>query len=203
MVSTSELMISVNGSLPVKTLPELIQYAQASPGKLNFGSNVGSILHLAGELFNQRAKVQIIHIPYKSNLEALNDLIAGHIQVMFDTIPGTQPQLSSGKVRAIAVASSQRSNLLSDVPTAAESGLTDYDVATWAMLQGPAGLPKEIVAKLNKATVEAVSSSELQARFVKLGITPLSSSPEQAREILENDYARWGKIVSDLNLKVN
>ena len=126
----------------------------------------GSILHLAGELFNQRAKVQIIHIPYKSNLEALNDLIAGHIQVIFDTIPGTQPQLSSGKVRAIAVASSQRSNLLSDVPTAAESGLTDYDVATWAMLQGPAGLPKEIVAKLNKATVEAVSSSELQARFL-------------------------------------
>lgn len=203
MVSTSELMIAVNANLPVKTLPELIQFAKASPGKLNFGSNVGSILHLAGELFSQRANVQIVHIPYKSNLEALNDLIAGHIQVIFDTIPGTQPQLISGKVRAIAVASSKRSDLLSDVPTAAEGGLADYEVATWAMLQGPAGLPKEVVEKLNRATVEAVSSSEVQQRFSNLGITPAFSSPEQAREILERDYERWGKIVRQLNLKVN
>jgi tripartite-type tricarboxylate transporter receptor subunit TctC len=203
MVSASELMISVNPSVPAKNLNELVQFAQANPGKLNFGSNVGSILHLAGELFNDLAKTKITHVPYKSSGQALNDLLGGQIQVMFDTVPSALPQIKAGKLRGIAVASAKRSKQLADVPTALESGLKDYEVATWAMIEGPAGLPRNIVMKLNGAIIAAVKSPELQARFGQMGLIPLTSTPEQAAATLNADYARWGAVVKKLGLVVD
>lgn len=202
MVSASELMISVNPAVPAKNLKELIQYAQANPGKLNFGSNVGSILHLAGELFNDMAKTQITHVPYKSSGQALNDLLGGQIQVMFDTVPSALPQIKSGKLRAISLASAKRSAQMPDVPTAREAGLPGYEVATWAMIEGPAGLPRGIVTRLNGAIIAAVKSPELQARFAQMGLIPLTSTPEEAAATLKADYARWGAVVKKLGLIV-
>lgn len=203
MVSASELMISLNPAVPAKTLQELVQYAHANPGKLNFGSNVGSILHLAGELFNDLARTKITHIPYKSSGQALNDLLGGQIQVMFDTVPSALPHIKSGKLRAIAVATPKRSAQLPDVPTAGEAGLKGYEVSTWAMIEGPAGLPRDIVAKLNGAIVAAVKSPELQARFAQMGLIPLTSTPEEAAATLKADHARWGAVVKKLGLVVD
>jgi tripartite-type tricarboxylate transporter receptor subunit TctC len=203
MVSASELMISLNPAVPAKTLQELVHYAHANPGKLNFGSNVGSILHLAGELFNDMARTKITHIPYKSSGQALNDLLGGQIQVMFDTVPSALPHIKSGKLRAIAVATPKRSAQLPDVPTAGEAGLKGYDVSTWAMIAGPAGLPRDIVAKLNGAIVAAVKSAELQARFAQMGLIPLTSTPEEAAATLKADHARWGAVVKKLGLVVD
>jgi tripartite-type tricarboxylate transporter receptor subunit TctC len=203
MVSASELMISVNPAVPANNLKELIQYAQANPGKLNLGSNVGSILHLAGELFNDLAKTKITHVPYKSSGQALNDLLGGQIQVMFDTVPSALPQIKSGKLRSIAVATSQRSKQLPETPTAKESGLNGYEVATWAMIEGPAGLPRDVVTKLNTAIVAAVKSPELQARFAQMGLIALTSTPEEAAATLKADYARWGGVVKKLGLQVD
>ena len=202
MVSASEMMISVNPNVPATNLKELIQFAQANPGKLNFGSNVGSVLHLAGELFNDMAKTKIAHVPYKSSGQALTDLLGGQIQVMFDTIPSALPQVRSGKLRAIAVAMPRRSSILPDVPTADEAGLKGYEVATWAMLEGPAGLPRDIVTRLNSATVAAVKSKELQERFAQMGLTPITSTPEEAAATLKSDHARWGAVVRKLGLIV-
>ena len=203
MVSASELMISLNPVVPAKNLDELIKYAHANPGKLNFGSNVGSILHLAGELFNDLAQTKITHIPYKSSGQALNDLLSGQIQVMFDTVPSALPHIKSGKLRAIAVATPKRTAQLPDVPTAAEAGLKGYEVATWAMIEGPAGLPRDIVTKLNGAIVAAVKSPELQARFSQMGLIPLTSTPEEAAATLKADHARWGAVVKKLGLIVD
>lgn len=203
LVSASELMISVNPAVPANTLPELIKYAQANPGKLNFGSNVGSILHLAGELFNDLAKVKITHVPYKSSGQALNDLLGGQIQVMFDTVPSALPQIKSGKLRGIAVATEKRSAQLADVPTARESGLPGYEVSTWGMIAGPANLPRDVVAKLNTAIVAAVKSPDLQARFTQMGLIPLTSTPEEAAATLKADYARWGAVVKKIGLVVD
>lgn len=202
MVSASELMISLNPAVPAKNLQELIQYARANPGKLNFGSNVGSILHLAGELFNDLAKTRITHVPYKSSGQALTDLLSGQIQVMFDTVPSALPQIKAGKLRGIAIASPKRDAQLTDVPTAKEAGLAGYEVATWAMIEGPAGLPRDVVAKLNTAIVAAVKSPELQARFAQMGLIPQSSTPEEAAAILKADHARWGAVVKKLGLVV-
>jgi tripartite-type tricarboxylate transporter receptor subunit TctC len=202
MVSASELMISVNPTVPVKTLKELIHYAQSNPSKLNFGSNVGSTLHLAGELFNTAAKTQIMHVPYKSSGQALNDLLSGTIQVMFDTVPSALPQIKAGKLRPISVASSMRNPQLPDVPTAQEGGLAGYEVATWAMVAGPAGLPRDVVMRLNSAITAAVKSPEVQVRFAQMGLTPLTSTPEEAAATLKTDYERWGAVVKRLNLTV-
>lgn len=202
MVSASELMISLNPAVPAKNLKELIDYAHANPGKLNFGSNVGSILHLAGELFNDLAKTKIAHVPYKSSGQALTDLLSGQIQVMFDTVPSALPQIKAGKLRGIAIASPQRDRQLPDVPTAKEAGLAGYEVATWAMIEGPAGLPRDVVARLNTAIVAAVKSPELQARFAQMGLIPQSSTPEEAAAILKADHARWGAVVKKLGLVV-
>jgi tripartite-type tricarboxylate transporter receptor subunit TctC len=203
LVSASELMISVNPAVPANTLPELIKYAQANPGKLNFGSNVGSILHLAGELFNDLAKVKITHVPYKSSGQALNDLLGGQIQVMFDTVPSALPQIKSGKLRGIAVATEKRSAQLSDVPTARESGLQGYEVSTWGMIAGPAGMQRDVVAKLNTAIVAAVKSPDLQSRFTQMGLIPLTSTPEEATATLKADHARWGAVVKKIGLVVD
>jgi tripartite-type tricarboxylate transporter receptor subunit TctC len=196
-------MISVNPAVPANTLPELIKYAQANPGKLNFGSNVGSILHLAGELFNDLAKVKITHVPYKSSGQALNDLLGGQIQVMFDTVPSALPQIKSGKLRGIAVATEKRSAQLSDVPTARESGLQGYEVSTWGMIAGPAGMQRDVVAKLNTAIVAAVKSPDLQSRFTQMGLIPLTSTPEEATATLKADHARWGAVVKKIGLVVD
>lgn len=202
MVSASEMMISVNPAVPANNLKELIDYARANPNKLNFGSNVGSVLHLAGELFNDMAKVRITHVPYKSSGQALTDLLGGQIQVMFDTIPSALPQIKSAKLRAIAVASAKRSALLPDVPTAQEAGLVGYEPSTWAMLEGPVGLPRDIVMRLNEATIIAIRSRPLQERFAQMGLDPRTSTPEEAAHILKNDYARWGAIVKKIGLVV-
>ena len=116
---------------------------------------------------------------------------------MFDTIPSALPQIKSGKLRAIAVATPERSKQLPDVPTAKEAGLAGYEVATWAMIEGPAGLPRDIVTKLNTAIVAAVKSPELQARFAQMGLIPLTSTPEDAAATLKADHARWGAVVKN------
>jgi tripartite-type tricarboxylate transporter receptor subunit TctC len=139
--------------------------------------------------------VKIAHVPYKSSGQALNDLLGGQIQAMCDTVPSALPQIKSGKFRAIAVATPQRSKQLPDVPTAKKSGLNGYEVATWAMIEGPAGLPRDVLTKLNTAIVAAVKSPELQARFAQLGLIPLTSTPEEAAATLKADHARWGAIV--------
>jgi tripartite-type tricarboxylate transporter receptor subunit TctC len=142
------IVLMVNPGLPIKTVKELIDYAKANPGKVNFGSaGMGSTPHLAGELFKSTAKVQITHVPYRGTAPAMSDLIAGHIQMMFDLLPTSLPQINTGKLRAIANAGAKRAAALKDLPTVAEQGLADFDASSWVALVAPSKTPAPVLRR--------------------------------------------------------
>ena len=179
-------MLVVHPSVPANTVQELIAYAKANPGKLNFASSgSGTSIHLAGELFKAMAGVQMAHVPYKGSAPAIADLLGGQVQIMFDNLPSALPQIKAGKLRALAVTSAQRAPALPDVPTVAESGLPGFEASSWFGLLAPAGTPRDVVAKVN-AEVDALArlargEGEAHRRRAR---TPRAASPEDfARHI--------------------
>jgi tripartite-type tricarboxylate transporter receptor subunit TctC len=201
-IVTTRYALVVHPALPAKSVQELISLARSRPGKLNFASSgVGATPHLCGELFKQLTQVNIVHVPYKGGGPAMTDLVAGQVDMSFATMGSSVGFVQSGKLRALAVTSSERSKLLPDVPTMIEAGVPGYEMTGWYALFVPSGTPQAIVSKLNNAVAAAVASPELQERFHRLGSEPMSSTPEQMMERLRDESVRLTKVITIAGIK--
>ena len=189
-------VLVVNPSVKATTVPELIALAKAQPGQLTFVSaGVGTSVHMAGEMFNYMAGVSMTHVPYRSSVNALVDLIAGRVNVMFDNIPSALGHIRAGKLRAIATTGAARASVLPALPTIAEAGLPGYEAVIWAGLLAPLGTPKPIIAKLNAEGQKAIRSPDFVKRMTDLGNDILGGTPEQMAQKIRADVKRWGPTV--------
>jgi tripartite-type tricarboxylate transporter receptor subunit TctC len=196
LVAETPHFIVVHPSVPAKTVGDLIALAKAKPGYLTFASaGSGSSLHLTGELFKSMAGIDIVHIPYKGAAPAVTDLLGGQISMMFDTGPSALPHVRSGKTRALAVTTANRSRLMPDLPTVVESGLPGYDVTTWFGLVAPSGTPREIVTKLNAEVVRILQTPEVKERLETQAADPVGNTPEEFAAIIKADIAKWGEVI--------
>jgi tripartite-type tricarboxylate transporter receptor subunit TctC len=190
------LMLIVNPSVPATNLRELIAYARANPGKLTFASaGVGTASHLAGELFKEQAKIDILHVPYKGDGATFPDLLAGRVSMMMETIPTALPLVKSGGMRAIGVTVKERSASAPDIPTLAESGLPGFDVSAWTGLFAPAGTPRAIIERLNAETATITHDKAYVSLIQSLGTDVASSSPEAFGQFVHDDVARWTEVI--------
>lgn len=183
---------------PYKNVKELVAYAKANPGKVNFGSSgSGSSIHLSGELFNALAKVDMVHVPYKGSAPAVTDLVGGQIDVMFDNMPSAIQHVRSGRLRALAVTTAKRSPELPDVPTIAEAGVPGYEATSWFGMFAPAGTPAPVVARLNAALVKVLADPAVKKKLAEQGAEPYSETPEQFAEFIRKESAKWSKVVKE------
>jgi len=197
-------VLEVNPSLPINSVQELIAYAKANPGKLNFASSGnGTSIHLSGELFKVMAGVQMTHVPYKGSAPALQDLIGGNVQLMFDNLPPSLPQIKSGKLRALAVTSATRAPALPDVPTIAESGLPGFEASSWFGLVAPAGTPPAIIARINAEVATWLASPEGKEKLAAIGANAAGGSPEDFARHIQAETAKWAKVVKESGAKVD
>jgi tripartite-type tricarboxylate transporter receptor subunit TctC len=195
LAATSTYVLVLNPSVPATTVPELIALLKSKPGQLNYASaGKGTPLHLAAELFKSKTGTDIVHVPYGGDTPALNDLLAGTVQLAFMSVASTAPQIRAGKLRALAVTSASRSDALPDLPTLGELGIAGYDVGTWWGLLAPAGTPDAIVAKLNAAMRKAVALPQTKERFAPLGLDPRSDSPVEFAAFIKEEVARYAAI---------
>lgn len=196
------VVLVAHPSLPVKNVAELMALAKKQPGKLSFGSSGnGGGTHLAGELFNMQAGTSLLHVPYKGSAPAMTDLLGGQVQLMFSDAPTALQHIKSGKVRALGVASAQRSALLPEVPTIAESGLPGYEAYSWAGIVAPAGTPKETVARLSADIGKVLSQPDVKQRLYDAGAEAMPSTPEQFAQMLRTEIVKWGKVVKAANIQ--
>jgi tripartite-type tricarboxylate transporter receptor subunit TctC len=202
MVASAPFMLIVNPDLPVHSVKELIAYAKANPGKLSYGSGgVGSPHHLYAELLKSMTGIAMTHVPYKGSLPALNDVVAGHIQLMFCDIPPAAGMIGAGKVRVLGVSTEKRVPSYPDIPTVAESGVPGYAVAGWFMLVAPAKTPRPIVDKLHEELKTVIASAAIQDQINKLSLVPLATpSVADMQAFVKTEIARWGKIVQQAGI---
>ncbi len=204
VAARSPLVMEVNASVPAKTVKEFVALARANPGKYSFASvGNGNPLHLAGELLNQMAGIDTVHVPFNGSAPALTALIGGHVQLMYDVILSSDPHLKSGKLRALAVTSRQRSVALPDVPTIAESGYPGYEAGIWFALVTRKGTPPEIVKRLNAAATAALAEPAMKQRFDPLGLELTPTAPEGVDQLAEQEQARWAKIIKERNIRLD
>ena len=204
LIARGNMLLAVSPSLPVKSVRELIDLAKKMPGKLtNASSSNGSPGHVAGELFKYMTGTDIVHVPYKGGAMAINDLIAGHVQVMWESLNSISPYARSGKVRPLAVSGARRSPAFPDLPTIAEAGVPGYEASTWSGVIGPAGLPRPIVDRLNAAVNEAIRSPLFVERFAIIGDEPAGGTPEQFAETIRRDSARWAEVIKRSGAKID
>jgi tripartite-type tricarboxylate transporter receptor subunit TctC len=202
LVGIAPLILTVNNEFPAKDVKELIAYAKAHPGKMSFGSSgIGSAAHLTTELLKQTAGIDMVHVPYKGTAPALQDLMGGNIQLLVDVPSTLMPHVRAGKIRALGMFSSARIASASEVPTLAEAGGPALESSTWVMFMAPAGTPREIVDRASQATAKAIADTELKGRFEAIGIVPVGNTPEQARQFLEDEIAKWAKVIRTANVK--
>ncbi len=203
LVSQPPGLLVVNPGLPVKNVAELITYAKANPGKLNYGSaGNGTWNHLFAEHFKALTGIQMTHIPYKGANPAVTDVMSGQIQLSFGPFPAALPQIKSGRLRVLGVTSAQRSPLLPEVPTVAESGLPGYSAATWFAVLAPAKTPQAIITKLNRDINTVLARPEVKAAFAADGTEPAGGTPEQLRESMRSGIKQWGELVRKLGIKL-
>lgn len=183
------------------SVKDLIAQAKAQPGKLTYASaGTGTTIHLAAELFNSTAGVDILHVPYKGSAPAITDLLGRQVDIMFDSVSSAKPHIDSGRLKAIAVTTSKRSTALPNVPTVAESGLKGYELNGWYAVFVPAGTPKPIVDRLNGELVKALKQPDVAKRFEQLGAEPVGSSPEELGRYLRAETTRWAEVVKTRNI---
>jgi tripartite-type tricarboxylate transporter receptor subunit TctC len=195
-------LVTVNPDLPVKTVPELVAYAKANPGKLNFGAANGGTVQLSGELFKMMPGVNIVHVPYRNQAQAATDLIAGQMQVSFDVMPTTIEYVRAGKLRALAVTTAKRSEALPDVPAVAEF-VAGYEASSWHGIAAPRSTPTEIVEKLNREINAALADSRLKARLADLGSAPMPMSPRDFGNFIAEETDKWAKVIKFAGAKVD
>jgi tripartite-type tricarboxylate transporter receptor subunit TctC len=199
--SREPLVIVVNPSVPANTVPELIAYAKANPGKINMASSgIGTTPHVAGELFKMMTGVNIAHVPYRGGPQAITDLLAGQVQVMLGSMPTTIEYIRSGKLRALAVTVAMRLDPLPDVPTVAEF-VPDYEASAWYGIGAPKKTPTEIVDKLNSEINAALADPKMKARLADLGGAVLGGSPADFGKLIAEETEKWGKVIKFANIK--
>lgn len=197
-------ILAVNAALPIHSVKELIAYAKAHPGKLSQGSSGnGSSSHLAGEMLKASAGIDILHVPYKGGAPAMTDVLAGQTSMLFDQVPAVLPHVHSGKVRALAVTTAQRSSAAPDIPTMAEAGVPGYDVNVWFGLLAPTGTPNPIITRLNAEMNKALHDPEFRASLVKMGVDPMPSAPAEFEAFLRAELRRWARIVKTSGAKLD
>jgi tripartite-type tricarboxylate transporter receptor subunit TctC len=196
LVAVTPNVLVVNPSLPVATAREFIAYARANPGKLAFGSGSnGSAGHLAGELFKVDAGVDMLHVPFKGAAPAMQALLAGDTQLMFDNLASATAQVKAGKLKALAVTTARRSKLAPDLPTLAEAGLPGFDISTWFGLLAPAGTPADVVARWNAEVTRILNSTEMRERMTALGAEPAPDTPAEFARFIAGETAKYARIV--------
>jgi tripartite-type tricarboxylate transporter receptor subunit TctC len=201
-IAVIQNVLLVHPSVPAKTLKELIQLARRSPGKFSFGSGgVGTTTHLAPELLQSLTGIKMVHVPYKGSGQALIGLISGDVDTLIMAVPAASGQIHSGKVRAIAVLSAQRSTVIPETPTAREAGVENFEVPIWYGILAPAATPREIIARLNAEIVKALTAPEMKERLATAGIEPVTSTPEQFGVFIKSETARYAKVVKDAGIK--
>jgi tripartite-type tricarboxylate transporter receptor subunit TctC len=204
LVAVTPNVLVVNPSLPVHSVKELIAYAKAHPGKLSFGSgSIGSAGHLAGELFKVDAGVDMVHVPYKGAAPAMQALLAGDTQLMFDNLASAMSQVKAGKLRALAVTTKERSKLAPDLPTMAEAGVPGFDISTWFGLMAPAGTPPEVIAKWNADVTKVLSAPDMRARLEAQGAEAAPDSPREFARFIDEELVKYAKIVKASGAKVD
>lgn len=195
LIGETGFVLSLHPSLPIKSAKELIDYAKANPRKLNYASTgTGGITHLATELFDMLAGVQMTHVPYKGTGPALNDLLGGQIQLMFGAMPAMVPHIKTNRLRGVAVTTTKRNNAVPDLPPLAET-LPGYEAVLWYASWGPKGLPRDIVALWNNEINRIVGTQEMKDRMAGEGLEPAGGPPERFRDVLQRDVAKWTKVV--------
>jgi tripartite-type tricarboxylate transporter receptor subunit TctC len=194
-------VLLVNPSLPAKTFLEFLAYAKANPAKVNMASSgSGTASHIAGELFKMMAGVNMLHVPYRGDVPAITDLLGGQVQVYFGTLSGSIEYIRSGKLRALAVTTATRSEMLPDVPTVGES-VPGYEASTWSGVGAPKGTPIEIVDKLNNEINAALANPKFKARLADLGVTTLALTPADFGKLIADETEKWGKVIRSANIK--
>lgn len=193
----------VRNDLPVNNVREFLEYARKNPGKLNYGSTgSGSSNHLSMELFMKMTGAKLAHIPYKGSAPAVTAMLAGEIDALFDNVPNVLPHIKAGKMKVIGVSGAQRSVLLPDVPTVAESGVPGYEVNVWFGMQVPAGTPRPVVEKLNRDIVTLLREPDVVKRFRDQGVEVVASTPEQFSALVHSEVAKWTQLINDANIRI-
>ena len=198
-------VLVTNATQPdVKTAKDVIAAARKTPGKLTYASaGNGTSIHLAGEVFTSLAQVDMLHVPYKGSGPAVSDLLGGQVNYMFDSITSARPHIESGKLRALGLTTAKRSKTLPNVPTLAEAGLPGYEVSPWFAVFMPAATPKDIVAKVNAALLEAMKDPDVVKRFETIGAEPVGSTPEEMAQHLARESERWTKLIQERGIKLD
>ncbi|MBU3630813.1 tripartite tricarboxylate transporter substrate binding protein [Polynucleobacter sp. AP-Melu-500A-A1] len=203
LVSASPYVVTINPSLNITSIKALIAYAKANPGKVRYGSSgPGSASHLAGELFAAMAGVTLLHVPYKGTGQALTDLLAGHIDLMFAPAQTVMPQIESGKLTALAQTGAKRSEALPSMPTVSEAGLTGYSAVGWFGLFAPANTPKQVVQKINQTVMFVLGQDKIRKAMLERGSDPASGSAEEFSAFLRLDQAKWAKLIKENKVAV-
>ncbi len=204
LAGISANLLVANPSFPANNVKELIAYAKANPGKVNYGtSGNGTSVHLSMELFKTMTQTFMLHIPYKGSAPVVADLLAGQVDIMFDNVPNVIGHVRAGKLKALAVSTAQRSALAPDVPTVAEAGVPGYELAVWFGVLAPAGTPRDIIGRLNTEIAKVLNSAEITDRFAKQGVEVRTSTPEQFGEFVRAEVMRWAKVVKDAGIKAD
>lgn len=202
-LSQGPFIVAVHPSVPAKTLKEFIDMAKQQPDKLSYGSaGSGSITHLASELFLEMAKIKVTHVPYKGTGPALNDTIAGNVQLIFGSVATTLQYVKSGRLRSLAVTTPKRISAAPEVPTVAEAGVPEYQVILWHGLVGPKGMPRAIVERLNREANETLRAKDMEQLLSTDGVSPAGGTPEQFQAQIKTDIERWRTVVQRAGIKV-
>lgn len=195
-LASNQMVLAASPAAPFKSVRDVIAYAKQNPGKLsNASSGNGTPGHVGFELFKFMTGTQIVHVPYKGGAAAIADLITGQVHLMMESQNSITPHAKAGRVRGLAVTSAKRSSALPDLPTLAEAGVPGYEATTWNGIVAPAGVPKAIVAKLNAEINKALESATVRERFAAIGAEPASGTPEQFRELIRNENAKWADVI--------
>lgn len=201
-VATTPGVLIVSTSIPVNSVKELIAFAKQNPGKLNYGSaGIGGFGHVSAELFSSMTQIKMTHVPYKSTVTAMTDLIAGQIHVLFNSAVQSVPHIKSGRVRALATTGTARVAVLPDLPTIAEAGVPGYENSTWSAIAAPARTPQAIVRRLNKEFAAILRMPDIQERYAAAGSIITAGSPEQLQIYLKSEIAKYGRLVKDAGIK--
>ncbi len=204
LVTRGHLLLAVSPSLPVNSVKELIAYAKANPGKLsNASSSNGSPGHVGGEMFKVMTDTQIVHVPYRGGAAAIQDLITGRVEVMFESLQSIAPTAQAGTIKALAVSGDKRSSAFPDLPTVAEAGIPGYSAPTWTGVIAPAGVPRPIIDKLNAAINRSLASAPFKEKFAKMGDEPGGGTPEDFAATIKADSAKWGDVIKRSGITMN
>jgi tripartite-type tricarboxylate transporter receptor subunit TctC len=201
-VGTATNILLVSPKLGVNNVRELIEYARKEPGRLTYAtSGIGSVAHLTSEMFANMAGAKLTHVPYKGTQLSINDMISGQVGILFDNVMTAKPHLDSGRLKGIAISSLQRSTIVPDIPTVAESGLPGFDSSNWFGVFGPAGLPRPVVERIDVELNRILADPAIKERFHTLGFEITGGHPAELTAIMQSEAQKWSKVIRDANVK--